>query len=150
MTRRQIAALLRIAVGPLAVAGFFLPWAHGPGVLAANQFTGFTLVGFAGRLQQLDLSLTVGGGLWTARLAILGVVIAGSWQTLLAPMHSWHPGYPASGWYLVVFSVLAAAIGVAKSGLTLPPLGLASVFASAAFFLIASRVTPRAAGAAQD
>ena len=150
MTRRQVAALLRMSVGPLAVVGFFLPWAHGPGVLAANHFTGFSLVGFAGRLQQLDLSLTVGGGLWTARLAILGVAIAGAWQTLLAPLHSWHPGYPASGWYLVVFSALAAAIGVAKSGPAFPPLGLACVIASAVLFLVARRITPRAAGQAQD
>ena len=50
----------RLVVGPLALAGFLLPWAHGPGILAANEFTGFTLVGFAGRLQQLNLSLTLG------------------------------------------------------------------------------------------
>lgn len=126
-----------MAVGPLALAGFFLPWSHGPGVLAANEFTGFTLVGFAGRLQQLDLSLTVGGGLWLARLAILGVAIAGAWQTLLAPLHHWHPGYPASGWYLAGFAVIASLVGIFNSGVVVPPPGLALVMAAAGLFLVA-------------
>ena len=76
---RRRAALLRLGVGPLAIAGFFLPWAHGPGPFAANEFTGFALVGFAGRLQALDLSVAQGGLLWAFRLGILGVAIAGTW-----------------------------------------------------------------------
>lgn len=141
MTGRRLWTVARVAVGPLALAGFFLPWAQGPGVLAANQFTGFTLVGFAGRLQQLDLSLTVGGGLWLARLAILGVAIAGAWQTVLAPLHRWHPGYVISGWYLVAFGVVAGAIGVAKSGVVAPPPGLGMVLAAALLFVTTRRVT---------
>ena len=58
------AALLRFAAGPLALAGFFLPWASGPGPYTATEFTGFTLVGFAGRLQGLDLSIAAGATLW--------------------------------------------------------------------------------------
>ncbi len=137
MNWRRPADAGRVAVGPLALAGFFLPWAHGPGILAANEFTGFTLVGFAGRLQELDLGLAFGSGLWLARLAILGVAIAGAWQTLLAPMHHWHVGYSASGWYLVGFAVLATGLGVAMSGLVIPPLGLGLVLLAAVAFLMA-------------
>ncbi len=143
MSWRRLLNSWRVAVGPLALAGFFLPWAHGPGVLAANEFTGFMLVGFAGRLQQLDLSLTVGGGLWLARLVILGVAIAGAWQTLLAPMHRWHLGYAISGWYLVGFAALGCVVGVAKSGVVMPPPGLALVLAAGVLFLVSRWATPR-------
>lgn len=143
MSWRRLANAARLVVGPLALAGFFLPWAHGPGVLAANEFTGFTLVGFAGRLQQLNLSLTVGTGLWIVRLAILGVAIAGAWQTLLAPLHRWHLGYTMSGWYLVAFAAGATAVGVAKSGIVGPPVGLALVIVAGVIFLGSRWATPR-------
>ena len=126
---------LRLAAGPLALAGFFLPWAHGPGAFAATEFTGFTLVGFAGRLQALDLSVLQGGVLWAARLVILGVAIAGTWQTLLAPGHRTHFAYPVSGWYLAVAAGVLSFAGLARSGLELPPLGLALVVAGGVCFL---------------
>ncbi|MEP6870857.1 MAG: hypothetical protein ABI939_03305 [Anaerolineaceae bacterium] len=143
MSGRRLATVAHLAVGPLALAGFFLPWAHGPGILAANEFTGFTLVGFAGRLQQLNLSLTVGTGLWIVRLAILCVAVAGAWQTLLAPLHRWHLGYALSGWYLVVFAAAATVVGVAKSGLVVPPFGLALVITAGVIFLGTRWATPR-------
>ena len=143
MSGRRLETVAHLAVGPLALAGFFLPWAHGPGILAANEFTGFTLVGFAGRLQQLNLSLTVGTGLWIVRLAILGVAVAGAWQTLLAPLHRWHLGYTISGWYLVAFAAAATAVGVARSGIVVPPLGLTLVIAAGVIFLSAHWTTPR-------
>lgn len=143
MSRRGLAIAAHLAVGPLALAGFFLPWAHGPGILAANEFTGFTLVGFAGRLQQLNLSLTLGTGLWAARLAILGVAVAGAWQTLLAPVHRWHFGYTLSGWYLVVFAAAATVVGVGKSGIVVPPVGLALVITAGVIFLGTRLTTPR-------
>jgi hypothetical protein len=117
--------LVRLSVGPLAMAAFFLPWAHGPGPLAATRFTGFTLVGFAGRLQALDLSLVEGGILWFARLAILGVAVTAAWQIVLAPRHRRHAAYPVSGWYIAALGVLALGIGVIRSGVTAPPAGLA-------------------------
>ncbi len=143
MSRRGLAIAAHLAVGPLALVGFFLPWAHGPGILAANEFTGFTLVGFAGRLQQLNLSLTLGTGLWAARLAILGVAVAGAWQTLLAPVHRWHFGYALSGWYLVVFAAAATVVGVGKSGIVVPPVGLALVITAGVIFLGTRWTTPR-------
>ena len=81
--------------GPSALAGFFLPWAHVHGPLAATRFSGFTLVGFAGRLQLLDLSPSQSAALVVARCCVLGVAVAATWQTLLAPAHRWHPAYVA-------------------------------------------------------
>jgi hypothetical protein len=117
-------AVARLCVGPLALAAFFLPWTHGPGALAATRFTGFSLVGFAGRLQALDLTVAEGGLLWGVRLLILGVAVAAAWQIVLAPRHRQHAAYPASGWYIATFAALVLALGAARSGLTVPPLGL--------------------------
>ena len=136
-TWKRRAALVRLGAGPLAIAGFFLPWAHGPGPFAANEFTGFTLVGFAGRLQALDLSVAEGGMLWAIRLAILGVAISGAWQLLLAPAHGMHFGYRLSGWYLVAVAGLCVAIGVARAGLEVPPAGLICLALGAGCFLLA-------------
>lgn len=136
-TWKRRAGFVRLGAGPLAIAGFFLPWAHGPGPFAANEFTGFTLVGFAGRLQALDLSIAQGGMLWAVRLAILGVAIAGAWQLLLAPVHRMHFGYRLSGWYLVAVAGFCGAIGLARSGLEVPPAGLMCLAFAAACFLLA-------------
>lgn len=135
MNGRRFLVVARVSAGPLALAGFFLPWAQGPGVLAGEEFTGFTLLGFAGRLQHLDFTFFEGGLLLAARLAILGVVIAAAWQTLLAPAHHWHRGYEISGWYLAGFTTLAFALGGVRSGLTAPPSGLAALALASTLFL---------------
>lgn len=142
--RRRI-GWLRFGVGPLALAGFFLPWASGPGALAGTEFSGFTLVGFAGRLQALDLSFAAGGTLWAIRIAILGVAVAGAWQTVLAPRHHGHFAYPVSGWYLVGFAAICIVIGLAREGLTAPPVGLACVVGAGLCFAFAwkNRRTPQ-------
>ncbi len=114
----------RLGVGPLALASFFLPWAHGPGPLAASEFTGYRLVGYAGRLQALDLSLGAGVALWAARLLVLAVVVAAAWQTMLAPRHRSHPAYPVSGWYLAALGAVAVGIGISRVGVVVPPPGL--------------------------
>jgi hypothetical protein len=134
--------LLRVLVGPIALLGFFLPWAHGPGVLAANEFTGYTLVGVAGRFQQLDLGFIAGNALVAGRLAVLGFAIAALWQTLLAPWFAWHVAYAISGWYLVAMAVVALGIGIARAGLVPPPSGLALTGLAALLFLIAAAVNP--------
>ncbi len=127
-------SLARMCAGPLALAGFFLPWAQGPGPLAATSFSGFGLVGFAGRLQALDLAPAESWSLLLARLLVLGVAVAAAWQCALAPAHRWHPVYALSGWYVAVFAALAAAIGAAREGLAVPQPGLALVIAGGALF----------------
>jgi hypothetical protein len=133
-------AMLRCMAGPLVLIGFFLPWAHGPGVLAAAQFSGYELVGFTGRLQLLDLPLMAGAALVLARMLILCVAVAATWQALLAPFGRRHLLYTVSGWYLGAFALVALAIGVWKSGITVPPSGLA-LLASGAIAFIAARLT---------
>jgi len=145
----QRASLLRFAAGPLALLGFFLPWAKGPGPYAATEFTGFTLVGFSGRLQALDLSLAEGATLWAFRLAILGVAIAGAWQLVLSPAPRIHRAYGISGWYLVGAATLLLLLGLARSGVVVPPAGFALVVLSAVAFLV-SRFLQTRASRAQD
>lgn len=142
---RRAAGALRLGTGPLALAGFFLPWATGPGPFAATEFSGFTLVGFAGRLQALDLSISASATLLAIRLLILGVAITGAWQTVLAPAHRRHFGYPLSGWYLVVSAAALAAIGLARGGLSVPPVGLALVIGAGLCFAVARALGPASA-----
>jgi hypothetical protein len=138
----------RISVGPLALAGFFLPWAHGPGPLAATEFTGYKLVGYAGRLQALDLSPSQSGTLWAIRLLILGVAVAAVWQSVLAPWARHHPVYRWSGWYLVLLAAICAALGVARHGIVAPPPGLALLLVAAAVFAAVEVFRLRRRGAA--
>lgn len=138
--RRRVSHL-RLAAGPLALLGFFLPWASGPGALAGTQFTGFTLVGFAGRLQALDLSIAAGGTLLAVRLALLAIAVAATWQTLLAPAHRHHFGYRVSGWYLAGAAGVLVSVGVARSGLVVPPAGLACLLAAAVLFIATQATT---------
>jgi hypothetical protein len=132
---------LRLGSGPLALAGFFLPWAHGSGVLSASEFSGFGLVGFAGRLQALDLTPAQDWALWLIRLAILGVAVAGAWQTVLAPWHRRHPGYPVSGWYLVVTAVVCLVIGALRAGIEAPPSGNGLIAVAAVLYLVGRGAT---------
>ncbi len=130
----------RLAAGPLVLAGFFLPWADGPGMLAATEFTGFRLLAFAGRLEQLDLSLLQSGGLWLVRVVLLGVVVAAVWHSLLAPAFRPHRFYMLSGWYLVTMMAAALGLGLARSGLGVPPLGLALCGAGALLFALSELI----------
>jgi hypothetical protein len=134
---RALSFALRLVAGPLALAGFFLPWTDGPGLLVSATFTGFSLLRFTGDLQGLDLSFAAGGGLWLARLALVGVPVAAAWQLVLAPGFQWHPGYRISGWYLAAFTTLALGIGLWRVGLTMPRPGLALLAAGALCFLAA-------------
>ena len=124
-----------LLAGPLAVAGFFLPWAHGSGLLTGATFTGFSLVRFTGDVQGLELSWFEGGAIWAARTAILAVPIAGAWQALLAWRWRWHPAFALSGWFLVLFALAALGAGLVRSGVILPPAGLALEFLAAGGFL---------------
>lgn len=148
-TWSAVRSILPWLAGPLALGGFFLPWAHGSGLLTGATFTGFSLVRFTGDLQGLQLSWFEGGALWAARLVILGVPIAGAWQTLLAPRWRWHPAYALSGWYLVVFVLVAVVVGLVRSGVAVPPLGLGLEFVGAGVFL-SGRMGGRSAAASRS
>lgn len=139
----RLRALCRVAAGPLVFVGFFLPWAKGPGVFAATDFTGFKLVQFAGRLQLLDLPAAVGGTLLAIRLLILLVAVAAVWLTILAPAHRWHAIYWLSGWYISGFAAIALVIGIAKSGISFPPAGFALWLLGSLAFLVNEWPRPR-------
>lgn len=133
--------IIALAAGPLAIGGFFLPWAHGSGVLTDAEFTGYSLMRFTGDVQGLQLSLFEGAAVGATRLAILLVPIAGAWQVLLAWRWRWHLGFAISGWYLVGFGGVAAIIGLVR-GPAWPPVGLAMVFAAAVAFVVGVRSSP--------
>ena len=130
--------IIALAAGPLAIGGFFLPWAHGSGVLTGSEFTGYSLMRFTGDVQGLQLSLFEGAAVGGTRVAILLVPIAGAWQVLLAWRWRWHLGFAISGWYLVGFGVVAAVVGLVR-GIEWPPTGLAMVFAAAIAFSVGIR-----------
>ena len=81
----------RLMAGPLALAAFFLPWGTGPGPLAATDFSGPSLVAFAGRLQILDLPPAWHAALLTVRVAVLG------WRSPRAGGRSSRSSLPVTG-----------------------------------------------------
>jgi len=115
----------RLLAGPLALAAFFLPWGTGPGPLAATEFTGLGLVGFAGRLQVLELGPAGHGLLLAARMLVLGVAIAAAWRTVLAVADPRHRLYGWSGGYLAAAACAVLALRLMISGVAMPPGGLA-------------------------
>lgn len=135
----------RLTAGPLAFAGFFLPWAEGPGPFAATDFSGYSLVAFSGRLRALELDPGPAITLGAIHVAILGVAVAGAWLTMLAPFHRKHPVYRLSGWYISAILAVALAIGLMRDGVVLPPPGLALWIGGAACF-IAAEAVPAASG----
>ncbi|MGK2965656.1 MAG: hypothetical protein ACSLFM_08605 [Tepidiformaceae bacterium] len=130
----------RLAAGPLAFVGFFLPWATGTGPFAANDFSGYALVTFSGRLRALELDPGPTALLWAIHLAILGVAVAAAWLTMLAPFHRNHAVYRLSGWYVATLLAVALAIGLTRDGIVVPPLGLALWIAGAALFTAAQAI----------
>ncbi len=132
----RVAALLaaRLALGPLTLAGFFLPWTSGRGPLVGTDFSGFALVRFSGDLQQLELTTFESAALWGARLLMLGVVVAATWNTLLAPTQRQHALYTASAWYLALLAMVATGLTwIAAAG---PLFGAQLWLAGATLFLI--------------
>ncbi len=125
----------RVTTGPLALAAFFLPWLRGSRLLAGYSFSGFDLVGFAGRVEQLDLGPFAGGSLWLLRAILLGVAVAAAWQTLLAPLAPRHPVCRLSGWYLALLAITLLAVEAARGDLEPVASGLVLWLAAAALFL---------------
>ena len=139
----------RLAAGPLALAAFFLPWGAGPGPLAATDFSGPSLVAFAGRLQILDLPPAWHAALLTVRIAVLGVAITATWRTLLALIAPRHRLYGVSGGYLAGAAVALLAVRLAISVPATPPAGVLLLAAAAVLIAagpIAHRVGCIAAG----
>lgn len=114
--RSRLAAAARLAAGPLALAGFFLPWTEGPGALASVNFSGYELAGYSGRLMALELGLTWTAALITFRALIVGVAVTAALNALLSPAFRWHPAHTISGWYLVVAAPASFVFCLALSG----------------------------------
>jgi hypothetical protein len=128
--------MVRAVAGPLVLAGFFLPWTHGPAPLAHIAFSGYDLVGTAGRLQELNLTPLQGGAVWVVRLAIVAVAVAAVWHSLLAVGLHGHILYVVSGWYLTLGAATALVVGIARSGPVIPPVGLALWAAGGLCFVV--------------
>ena len=77
-----------------------------------------------------------GGALWLVRLLILGVAVAATWLTLLAPAHPWHVAYSVSGWYLLVLAGTAVALWLLRFGLGVPSIGLVLWLIGAGLFAV--------------
>jgi hypothetical protein len=148
--RRVTGHVLRCSVGPLALAGFLLPWGHGDGTLAAVEFTGFSLVRFTGHVQAAGIDGTTTGAAFAGRILTMAVAVAAAWQTVLAPWARWHFAYRWSGWYLVFAAAALAVTGLVRSGFVMPPPGLACVVAGGAAYLLGrdSARRPHTAGGA--
>ena len=136
------ARLLGMVAGPAVLAGYFLPWIRGSGVLAGQSFSGLDLVRLG---DVLPLLVEVPGGnpaVLVLRVAAVGVVVAAVWLTLLAPAHRWHVAYAASGWYLVATLLLLLWVHIDRQQAAWPPSGAMAWLAGVACF-VASEVLGR-------
>jgi len=134
MTSALLAAL-RLAAGPAALVGFFLPWAEGPGALASVDFSGYSLVGFTGHLWALDLGPGGTAALLAVRLAVLSVGVAALLHAVAAAGLRWHPAYRVTGWWLVMAAPGALLLSTALSGELAPRAGTALLAGGAVSFV---------------
>lgn len=142
--RLQTAA--RLVAGPMVLAGFFLPWIDGHGVLAGERYSGYDIVRLAGYLQSAELTAAEHVALTVARVALVGMVAAALWLTALAPR--WHTSrlHSVSGWYLVTTGIVVVA-GVAWwDGFSRAP-GMLLVAVGAAAWVAAQLPGPEARSA---
>lgn len=126
---------LRMAAGPLAIAGFFLPWFEGRGPLSGRRYDGYDLLQFGAWLHGADLSPAADLLLEAARLLAVGIVVSGLWLTLLGPRRRGHPLRTAAGAYLVGAATVLWTASAAWHGSLLPLPGTGLVAAGAAVFL---------------
>lgn len=106
-------AWLPVFAGPLALAGFLLPWIPGSGPLSGESFSGFELIRVLGVLQASEASLDEELKWLALRLLILGIPVVATWITLLAPAHRWHRAYPLAASYLVLVAATLAGFSLA-------------------------------------
>lgn len=124
------------------LAGFFLPWVHGPGLLDDRSFSGFRLVSFTGQLEDAGLAPLPELAWLGVRALLVFVAIAAAWQTLLAPRFRWHAAYRLSGWFLVVSGVGAVTFCASQWGLGAPLAGLVLVLTGCALFALCELLDP--------
>ncbi|GAB4332579.1 MAG: hypothetical protein Kow0010_18600 [Dehalococcoidia bacterium] len=141
MRRPHATTMLRMAVGPLALAAFFLPWGHGFGMLSQAEFTGLSLVRFTGDVGDAGIGGIPGVLAISARGAALAFVVAATWHTILAPAWRWHPAYTATGVYLVVAAMAIFVTDAAIHGLSAPaPGALSALLAGSLFVAVEARL----------
>ena len=131
----------RVLAGPMVLAGFFLPWVNGHGVLVGERYGGYDIVRLAGYLQGAELTTVEHTALTLARIALVGMVAAALWLTALAAR--WHASrlHSASGWYIVASAVAVAASVAWWDGLSTAP-GMLLVVGGAAAWIGARLPAP--------
>ena len=130
---RTPVVVARIAVGPLALAAFFLPWWAGQGLLAGRTFSAHELLTLTGNIPAADAPGAETAAAWAIRIGLFAFAVAASWQTVLAPVVANHRAYRWSGWALVALA-LTLAVGLQEPGAHIPPAGMLLACASGALF----------------
>ncbi|MGD9933905.1 MAG: hypothetical protein AB7T37_09305 [Dehalococcoidia bacterium] len=117
----RLQAAARMAAGPMVLAGFFLPWVNGHGVLVGERYSGYDVVRLAGYLQRADLTPGEQVALTLSRIALVGMVAAALWLTALAPRWQASRLHRASGWYIVAAGAAIASSVAWWDGLSTAP-----------------------------
>jgi len=128
---RQWIDRLPILAGPLAMAGFLLPWFRGVGPLSGETYSGFDLVRLSGAFQAADLPATIVTVAGVFRVLFIGFAVAAAWLTMLAPAHRGHPAYAASASYLALTAVVVVVVSLLVSPGALPGPGACLVVMAA-------------------
>jgi hypothetical protein len=131
----RILHALPLLAGPLALAGFFLPWFEGTGLLAGERYNGYNALQFGAWLQHAGLSGPQELALQVGRGVAVGIIVAAIWLTITAPRMRDHAFYAIAGWYLVAAAITLVVAGFSWQGGAVPQPGLATILAAALCWL---------------
>ncbi len=116
----------RLALGPAALAGFFLPWADGRGVLAGARFSGYELLHSATFLQSAGIDGSTTALAAVARAVLVVFAVTAVCHTLLAIMVPNGLGPRVTGWLLVALTATVVGVAIWQAGMPLFGLWLAA------------------------
>ena len=129
---RSLVVAARLAVAPLALLAFFLPWVEGPGVLRGQTFSGYELLDAATVVQAAGIDGSTTAWATLARVVLVAFAVVAVSNGMLAVLAPRSRAHAATGWTLVALTAAALAAATWQTGM--PRVGLWIALAAVCFF----------------
>ena len=127
---------LSLFAGPLVLAGFFLPWFEGHGVLAGERYNGYDLLQFGAWLQEAGIGSRAELGLQVGRVLAVGLFVSGLWLTFLGLVMREHRLYAIAGWYVFASALLLTVASIAWHAYPVPLPGVLALICAAVLWML--------------